>query len=138
MYRKSMSRECRGSFQSASCPGSLRLHFPLMLQSEEITVEQPLLTVDRQMGLVIVAPQGKDARTVFRRIGYDAQRDQSIVKCKPLTGRSELASVTVARLTDQPIRSGSICNISDIPSLTIRCTAYRQYGAKRWAKAEST
>jgi hypothetical protein len=26
---------------------------------EEITVDQPLMTVDRQMGLVIVTPEGK-------------------------------------------------------------------------------
>lgn len=26
---------------------------------EEVVVDQPLLTVDRQMGLVIVAPEGK-------------------------------------------------------------------------------
>ncbi|KAI9631882.1 pseudouridine synthase [Dioszegia hungarica] len=56
--------------------------------NEEITVDQPLLTVDRQMGLVIIAPEGKDAKTVFLRIGYDAERDESIVRCRPLTGRT--------------------------------------------------
>jgi 23S rRNA-/tRNA-specific pseudouridylate synthase len=30
--------------------------------AEEVLVDQPLLTVDRQMGLVIVAPQGKVSR----------------------------------------------------------------------------
>ncbi|OCF43941.1 DRAP deaminase [Kwoniella heveanensis CBS 569] len=49
---------------------------------EEITVDQPLLTVDRQMGLVIVTPEGKDAVTVFKRISYDAKRDQSVVRCE--------------------------------------------------------
>lgn len=33
----------------------------------EITVDQPLLTVDRQMGLVIVAPEGKVSREARRR-----------------------------------------------------------------------
>lgn len=56
-------------------------------------MDQPLLTVDRQMGLVIVAPQGKEARTVFMRLGYDAKRDESIVRCRPLTGRSKLSAV---------------------------------------------
>ncbi|BEI80740.1 hypothetical protein CcaverHIS002_0112690 [Cutaneotrichosporon cavernicola] len=55
---------------------------------EEITVDQPLLTVDRQMGLVIIAPEGKDAKTVFTRMSYDASRDQSVVHCRPLTGRT--------------------------------------------------
>jgi RluA family pseudouridine synthase len=55
---------------------------------EQITVDQPLLTVDRQMGLVIVAPQGKESQTVFTRMSYDAERDQSVVHCRPLTGRT--------------------------------------------------
>jgi RluA family pseudouridine synthase len=55
---------------------------------EEITVDKPLLTVDRQMGLVIIAPEGKEAKTVFKRMSYDAERDQSVVHCRPLTGRT--------------------------------------------------
>ncbi|KAK8858451.1 hypothetical protein IAR55_002678 [Kwoniella newhampshirensis] len=55
---------------------------------EEITVDQPLLTVDRQMGLVIITPEGKDAVTIFKRISYDAERDQSVVRCRPQTGRT--------------------------------------------------
>ena len=49
---------------------------------EEITVDEPLLTVDRQMGLVIVTPEGKGAKTVFKRVLYDAERDQSVVHCE--------------------------------------------------------
>ncbi|KAL7423228.1 hypothetical protein Q5752_002528 [Cryptotrichosporon argae] len=45
----------------------------------EITVDQPLMTVDRQMGLVIVTPQGKEATTIFKRMSYDQARDQSVV-----------------------------------------------------------
>ncbi|WVQ80560.1 hypothetical protein IAT38_002665 [Cryptococcus sp. DSM 104549] len=55
---------------------------------EEITVDQPLLTVDRQMGLVIVTPEGKDAVTIFKRVSYDEARDQSVVHCRPQTGRT--------------------------------------------------
>ncbi|KAL1412961.1 hypothetical protein Q8F55_000710 [Vanrija albida] len=54
----------------------------------EITVDQPLLSVDRQMGLVIVAPEGKESQTIFKRMSYDEKRDQSVVHCRPLTGRT--------------------------------------------------
>ncbi|KAG7528297.1 hypothetical protein FFLO_06260 [Filobasidium floriforme] len=49
---------------------------------EEQTVDQSLLTVDRQMGLVICTPDGKDAKTIFKRMFYDAERDQSVVHCR--------------------------------------------------------
>ncbi|KAJ7072911.1 hypothetical protein C8F01DRAFT_1216338 [Mycena amicta] len=55
---------------------------------EEITCEEPLLTVDRQMGLNIVHPDGKPAKTVFNRIRYDPNTNSSVVLCKPFTGRS--------------------------------------------------
>ncbi|KAH7921640.1 pseudouridine synthase [Leucogyrophana mollusca] len=54
----------------------------------EIVCEEPLLTVDRQMGLNIVHPEGKPARTIFKRIRYDANSDTSVVQCRPMTGRS--------------------------------------------------
>ncbi|KAG5644501.1 hypothetical protein DXG03_008243 [Asterophora parasitica] len=56
--------------------------------NEEITCEEPLLTVDRQMGLNIVHPEGKPAKTIFNRIRYDPNTDTSVVRCRPLTGRS--------------------------------------------------
>ncbi|KAH7883344.1 pseudouridine synthase [Phlebopus sp. FC_14] len=55
---------------------------------EEIVCEEPLLTVDRQMGLNIVHPEGKLAKTVFNRLHYDANTDTSVVRCRPYTGRS--------------------------------------------------
>ncbi|GBE78482.1 hypothetical protein SCP_0113710 [Sparassis crispa] len=55
---------------------------------DEITCEQPLLTVDRQIGLTIVHPEGKPAKTVFKLIRYDFNTDTSVVRCKPFTGRS--------------------------------------------------
>ncbi|KAF5354738.1 hypothetical protein D9756_005528 [Leucocoprinus leucothites] len=55
---------------------------------EEVVCEEPLLTVDRQMGLNIVHPEGKPAKTIFNLIRYDANTDSSIVRCRPLTGRS--------------------------------------------------
>ncbi|KAH8096786.1 pseudouridine synthase [Cristinia sonorae] len=55
---------------------------------DEVVCEEPLLTVDRQMGLNIVHPEGKPAKTVFNLIHYDSNSDTSVVHCKPLTGRS--------------------------------------------------
>ncbi|KAI0350596.1 pseudouridine synthase [Trametes cingulata] len=55
---------------------------------EEVVCEEPLLTVDRQMGLNIVHPEGKHAKTVFKRIRYDENTDTSVLHCRPLTGRS--------------------------------------------------
>lgn len=51
--------------------------------SGEVEVDQPLMTVDRQMGLVIIAPEGKEAKTIFKRMSYDKERDQSVVHFKP-------------------------------------------------------
>ncbi|KAI0048640.1 pseudouridine synthase [Auriscalpium vulgare] len=54
----------------------------------ETIVEEPLLTVDRQMGLNIVHPDGKHAKTIFTRLRYDANTNSSVLHCRPLTGRS--------------------------------------------------
>lgn len=54
---------------------------------EPVTCSEPLLTVDRQMGLNIVHPDGKPALTVFTRLFYDEGSDSSVVKCEPHTGR---------------------------------------------------
>jgi len=53
-----------------------------LMYSGDILVNQPLISVDRQMGLVIVAPEGKPAETVFTRMSYDEERDQSVVHCE--------------------------------------------------------
>ncbi|KAI0327955.1 pseudouridine synthase [Cubamyces sp. BRFM 1775] len=55
---------------------------------EEVICEEPLLTVDRQMGLNIVHPEGKPAKTIFKRIRYDENTNTSVLHCRPLTGRS--------------------------------------------------
>ncbi|KAJ3711599.1 pseudouridine synthase [Lentinula raphanica] len=54
----------------------------------DVVCEQPLLTVDRQMGLNIVHEQGRSAKTIFNLIRYDENSDTSVVHCKPMTGRS--------------------------------------------------
>ncbi|KAH8984155.1 pseudouridine synthase [Lactarius hatsudake] len=56
--------------------------------AEEVVVDQPLLTVDRQMGLNIVHPDGKAAKTIFTRLHYDKDTNTSVLHCRPLTGRS--------------------------------------------------
>ncbi|KAJ7033435.1 pseudouridine synthase [Mycena alexandri] len=64
VYKEYVTR-CRGEFPE-----------------DEITCEEPLLTVDRQMGLNIVHPLGKPAKTVFKRIRYDAHTNSSVVLCE--------------------------------------------------------
>ena len=67
--------------------------------TEEVVVDQPLLTVDRQMGLNIVHPEGKVrgcrlpvgnvltdlcrkfAKTVFKRLHYDRNTNTSVLLC---------------------------------------------------------
>ncbi|WVF69302.1 hypothetical protein IAT40_004078 [Kwoniella sp. CBS 6097] len=80
---------------------------------EEITVDQPLLTVDRQMGLVIITPEGKDAVTIFKRISYDAERDQSVVRCRPQTGRTHQIRVHLQYL-GHPIANDPLYSTSEI------------------------
>ncbi|KAL3230239.1 tRNA pseudouridine(32) synthase, mitochondrial [Nakaseomyces bracarensis] len=57
---------------------------------EEITVEKPLKSYDPKVSLNTIGDNAdensKPAKTVFKRISYDGQT--SIVKCKPLTGRT--------------------------------------------------
>ena len=70
-----------------------------VMHREEVICEEPLLTVDRQMGLNIVHPEGKvcahfisltisshvfrqPAKTIFKRIRYDANTDTSVLQCK--------------------------------------------------------
>ncbi|KIJ95091.1 hypothetical protein K443DRAFT_683273 [Laccaria amethystina LaAM-08-1] len=79
--------------------------------AEEIVCEQPLLTVDRQMGLNVVHPEGKPAKTVFNLIRYDENTDSSVVRCEPLTGRSHQLRVHLQYLgfpiANDPIYSES-------------------------------
>ncbi|CAB4257205.1 similar to Saccharomyces cerevisiae YDL036C PUS9 Mitochondrial tRNA:pseudouridine synthase, catalyzes the formation of pseudouridine at position 32 in mitochondrial tRNAs [Maudiozyma barnettii] len=60
--------------------------FPL----EEVVVEKPVRSIDPRVALnAVCAMEDKDAKlakTVFNRISYDGKT--SIIKCKPLTGRT--------------------------------------------------
>jgi len=74
---------------------------------EEITCDQPLLTVDRQIGLNIVHPEGKPAKTIFKRMHYDSNTDTSVVRCRPQTGRSHQIRVHLQYL-GYPIANDNI------------------------------
>jgi tRNA pseudouridine synthase 8/2,5-diamino-6-(5-phospho-D-ribitylamino)-pyrimidin-4(3H)-one deaminase len=52
----------------------------------DVVCDQPLMTVDPKVALNRVVSDGKEARTGFNRISFDGQT--SIVRCKPLTGRT--------------------------------------------------
>ncbi|KAI0828033.1 pseudouridine synthase [Trametes gibbosa] len=77
----------------------------------EVVCEEPLLTVDRQMGLNIVHPEGKHAKTIFKRIRYDVNTDTSVLHCRPMTGRSHQIRVHLQFLghpiANDPIYSDS-------------------------------
>ncbi|OWZ78382.1 DRAP deaminase [Cryptococcus neoformans Tu401-1] len=85
---------------------------------EEITVDKPMMTVDRQMGLVIITPEGKDAVTIFNRIAYDPVRDQSVIRCRPQTGRTHQIRVHLQYL-GHPIANDPLYGVPSVwgPSL---------------------
>lgn len=54
-----------------------------------VEVDQPLHTVSPKHALNVVDREnGKPATTQFQRVSYDALTDTSVVKCRPLTGRT--------------------------------------------------
>ncbi|GAA5841071.1 hypothetical protein JCM5353_001372 [Sporobolomyces roseus] len=56
--------------------------------SETVVCEEPLLTLDRQVGVNVVHPEGRDSKTIFERMSYDQASDTSVVLCRPITGRT--------------------------------------------------
>lgn len=58
----------------------------------DIVCEQPILQISPKLGLNRVRANGKEARTVFKRLAYvpakDGRQAYSIVRCRPLTGRT--------------------------------------------------
>ncbi|BGP36133.1 hypothetical protein JCM10449v2_000031 [Rhodotorula kratochvilovae] len=54
----------------------------------EVVCEEPLLTIDRQIGVNVVHPEGRDSKTIFTRMSYDERSNTSVVHCRPITGRS--------------------------------------------------
>ncbi|XP_013181230.1 PREDICTED: RNA pseudouridylate synthase domain-containing protein 2-like isoform X3 [Papilio xuthus] len=58
-------------------------HFP----DEEIECQEPIEVVSYKIGVCKVSPKGKDCSTVFKRLGFNANNNTSVVLCKPKTGR---------------------------------------------------
>lgn len=57
----------------------------------ETTVDEPIVLAQEIKGRGFrnsVGAGGKPATTVFRRLLHDAARDESVVECRPLTGRT--------------------------------------------------
>ncbi|KAH9042921.1 pseudouridine synthase [Lactarius deliciosus] len=64
--------------------------------AEEVVVDQPLLTVDRQMGLNIVHPDGKAARTIFTRLHYDKNTNTSVLHSHQIRVRLQYLGYPIA------------------------------------------
>ena len=85
----------------------------------EVLCEQPILQISPKLGLNRVRANGKDAKTVFRRLAYypptlngqGRREGYSIVRCLPLTGRTHQLRVHLQYLghpiTNDPIYSNS-------------------------------
>lgn len=82
----------------------------------EITVEKPLKSYDPKVSLNIICDDtneddAKPAKTVFQRISFDGQT--SIVKCKPLTGRTHQIRVHLQFL-GHPIANDPIYSNTEV------------------------
>lgn len=77
-----MGRQLRSRAVRKEYIARVKGQFPL----HEITCNEPLLTVDPRVALNRVNSEGKEATTIFKRISCDGET--SIIKCKPLTGRT--------------------------------------------------
>ncbi|GAA94995.1 uncharacterized protein L969DRAFT_97569 [Mixia osmundae IAM 14324] len=55
---------------------------------EQVISEEPLLCIDRQIGISVVHPEGRPSKTIFQRLSYHAGTDTSVLHCQPVTGRS--------------------------------------------------
>ncbi|KAH9628977.1 hypothetical protein HF086_001887 [Spodoptera exigua] len=54
---------------------------------DEIECQEPIEVVSYKIGVCKVSAKGKDCSTVFKRLGYNAASNTSVVLCKPKTGR---------------------------------------------------
>jgi tRNA pseudouridine32 synthase len=61
----------------------------------EITVDKPIIVVSPKHGLNRLREDGKPSKTVFERIFYDEDREESVVLAKPLTGRTHQIRYTI-------------------------------------------
>lgn len=78
----------------------------------EIIVDKPLFTYDPRVSLNVVDEnQGKEAKTVFKRLSYDGEH--SIVLCRPHTGRTHQIRVHLQYL-GHPIVNDPIYSSPDV------------------------
>ncbi|XP_001381115.2 pseudouridylate synthase RPUSD2 [Monodelphis domestica] len=75
--------------------------------SEEVTCKEPILVVSYKVGLCRVDPRGKPCETVFQRLSYNGH--SSVVRCRPLTGRTHQIRVHLQFL-GHPIINDPIYN----------------------------
>jgi tRNA pseudouridine synthase 9 len=54
----------------------------------EIICNEPIKTISHKLSVNYVHPDGKPSCTHFNRISYDAKTNTSVVRCKPITGRT--------------------------------------------------
>ena len=76
--------------------------------SEEVTCDQPILSISPKLGLNRVRASGKAAKTLFRRIRYNPEKNYSIVECHPFTGRTHQIRVHLQFL-GHPITNDPVC-----------------------------
>ncbi|KAH3743007.1 pseudouridine synthase [Pelomyxa schiedti] len=78
---------------------------------EAVEVDQPILVQHFRIGINMVHPSGKSAKTSFQRIKYDPVTNTSLVRCVPHTGRTHQIRVHLQWLghpiANDPIYSGT-------------------------------
>lgn len=74
---------------------------------DQITCDRPILVISPKLGLNRVRANGKDAKTIFKRLRYDPAGDYSIVQCLPITGRTHQLRVHLQFL-GHPIQNDPI------------------------------
>lgn len=72
----------------------------------------------------------KDAATDFELVWYDPRRDQSLVRCEPLTGRTHQIRKHLAAL-GHPIVDDPIYRDKDVSALCDKVVSHCQCGTKR-------
>jgi len=98
----STTKEAAQKIGDAFNRGAVRKAYVCRVQGkfpeEEIDCREPILAIDRQAGVNLVHPLGKECQTIFKRLSYDAETDTSVVYCRPITGRTHQIRVHVQYL----------------------------------------
>ncbi|KAG8928526.1 hypothetical protein FRC02_006802 [Tulasnella sp. 418] len=75
----------------------------------EVLVDEPIKTIDKQLSLNMIHPEGRPSQTLFNLLSYDPKSNTSVVHCQPLTGRSHQIRVHLFHL-GHPIPNDPIYN----------------------------